>query len=379
MGTLPRTRPLGESALGKRDGQSNLVLLGVALLLLGVGAWLLLGGPPQQDSPNDGNLGPAGGNSPDLSSGEFDGPVAPLLGPDKEVVYQGPPDRVFLTHGASNGTIRGRVVAETWVVWPHAMRLTLERQDTREVLQERGASQTEPGFEFEPVPFGNYRLRLQADDCLEQSFLLTLSPESTDHHMAVPLIPSGRIVGRVLSTFSEGVGGLPVVAIRRPDKPGHRSVPTTSLSLEDGSFRIEGLQPGTYDVMAGNQLRPIGEVHVAHLASQAGEAWVTLEVPPLGRAVVTLDFKEGDKARERDWKLLRIQADATAGEGKGFSLSLPVQEDGTATFAALPPGDYAFTAYGGPYRRTMRRGAVAAAQEVAVSIPVRALATGGKR
>lgn len=379
MRTPTRTTPYRIRCGRAQAGISSVVLLGLGLVLLGLTAWLVMGTPGPQKLPNQDQLHGAEADWQDPASGEFDGPVAPLLGPDEEVVYQGPPDRVFVSHGASNGTIRGRVVAENWVVWPHAIRLTLEKQESREVVQERGANPEDPNFEFDPVPFGSYRLRLQADDCLDQAFLLTLSAESTDHHMAVPLIPSGRIVGRTQSALGEPVGGLPVVAIRRPDKPGHRSVPHTGLSEANGDFRVDGLQPGTYDVMAGNQLRPLGEVHVAHLATQASEAWVTLEVPPLGRAAITLEFKDGDKALERDWKMLRVQADATAGDGRGFSLSLPLQEDGTVHFPALPPGDYAFTAYGGPYRRTMRRGAVVAGQEVSVQIPVRALATGGKR
>ncbi|MGB0684745.1 MAG: hypothetical protein ACPGQD_00940, partial [Planctomycetota bacterium] len=76
---------------------------------------------------------------------------------------------------------------------------------------------------------------------------------------------------------------------------------------------------------------------------------------------------------------VRVQADATAGEARGFSLSMNLDAEGLARFPALPPGDYAFTAYGGPYRRVLRSGAVVAGQEVQVTVPLRGLATGGPR
>lgn len=356
--------------------QAVLVLVGV--LLLSILAWLTMSDPGSEVRPPDGGSQTAVEGPDDPEAATFDGPVAPKQ-PTEDPTYTGPPDRVFVSHGASAGTIRGRVVAETWVVWPRGVTLTIEKQAGGEVLQTRGASREEPNFEFEPIPFGNYRLRLQADDCVPQALLLTLSPESTDQHLAVPLIPAARLLGTVKDATGQAVGGLPVVAVRRPEQPGFRSVPSTTLSLEDGSFAIEGLRPGTYDVMAGNQLTPFGEPHVAYIKDQAGEAWVALEVPPLGRALVTVDFLDGEEARARDWRLVRVQADATAGEARGFSLSVNLDAEGIARFPALPPGDYAFTAYGGPYRRVLRSGAVVAGLEVQVTVPLRGLATGGPR
>jgi len=372
----PSTRPLGEFNTRRRAGNLSLTLLLLAALLLLVLSWITFGGPDSAPTADGGQAPSVDESHPPQPSaaGEFDGPVAPLMGPQQETVFQGPPDRVYVSSGASAGTVRGRVVAENWVVWPHALELALESQASGEVLQRRGANQEEPNFEFDPVPFGDYRLRLIADDCLDQALLLTLSAQSTDQHLAVPLIPAAKLLGHVQDTLGQGVPGLPVIAVRRPDKPGHRSVPFQGLTEENGDFTLHGLQPGTYDVMAGSQLQPLGTPQVAHLLDQAGEAWVTLEVPPLGSALITIDFKDGDTARERDSALLRVQAVADgAGSGPGLQLSLPLTADGSVRFPALPPGTYSFTAYGGPYRRTMRHGTVAAGVELQLSIPMRSL------
>ena len=52
-------------------------------------------------------------------------------------------------------------------------------------------------------------------------------------------------------------------------------------------------------------------------------------------------------------------------------------EDGTVRFDGLPPGDYAFQAFGGAFRRTQRTAGVEAGGEAAVEIPLLPFDGGG--
>ncbi len=306
-----------------------------------------------------------------LRPGELQGEVAPVAEEAPSWRREGvvlPPDSPFHAVGPppGKGLIRGRVAPPTWGTWPRRIDVFLERQDDGVEVGRWQPTSAEPDFRFEDVPYGHYRLRMEAGDFEPVRMLLTLSPASPDLYVPLPLRPAARVAGRVLRRDGAPVEGLTVTVIPKRATPEMPAVPSTGVTDELGRFVVSGLPPGAFLVHPGPPHHPVGPARELRLGT--GEEWVELRVPRLGAAVVELeDLDHGGFAG------LRVQA-LRVGHGAadpGYSVSLPADEDGSVEFRHLPPGEYAFTAYGGAFQRVIRRGRVPPDGTVRVHVPVR--------
>ncbi|MHC4823899.1 MAG: carboxypeptidase-like regulatory domain-containing protein [Planctomycetota bacterium] len=332
-----------------------------ALLLLVVAmAWVLSSGEDTGDAP---------GETHGLS-GIDSGTVPETLTPGKLDPSLTPPDRVEVVPTPTHGKIRGRVVAENWVTWPSGITLSLAPQEGGDPLQTLGASKEFPQFAFERVPLGNYRLSLTAPDCVKQNLLVSVTAQQVDQFMAVPLSPAASIRGTVVDRTGHPIASIPVAATLYSTAPGRSQVPYTASTDEDGNFHITGLRDGEFEVYVGTFRNPLSEVKIVGIHRGAPEAWVNFVVDAMGSATVQVDFLDGAEVAAEDWRTMRVQAVLSA-ESKGFSESMPLNAEGRVVFPALPPGEYSFVAYGGPYRRVSRKASVSPDLPAQVTIPMR--------
>jgi len=324
-------------------------------------------GAPRFTDPADGPR--PGTYDPDQAVPEIQGPVQ---------VGVVPPDRAYVSSGATEGTIRGRVLVSPGSDWPATVTLTLAPQDESRTLQLISVAAAEPDFRFRAVPFGSYRLRVQADGFQDYAVLLTLSDSTTDLYQQLPLQPDARAFGTVRDTEGRPVVGVAVTVLPVTDPP-RSGIPRTARSGEDGAYEVRGLPPGDYEIFPGTLAYPLGESARILITASAREGWADLEAPAMGSALVKLVLEGGDE-EQADWSSVRVEAARVGGgAGLGWTESVAVAADGTASFPALPPGDYRFQAYGGSFRRVMRPATVLTGRQTDVEVPVRPFGREGGR
>lgn len=334
-------------------------------LLLGVSVLLVLypqGGAGRAEAEPEESR-PHTARGPEAA--EFEGPDTTPPAVRELPRPEGPPDRVFVSSGATEGTVRGRVLLSAGLPWPQgAVTLELKEAAAKAPLQVRGVRAEQATFEFDPVPFGAYRLTVHADGCQTQTVLLSLSDATPDIYQQMVLEPDARILGILRDRDGRPVVGAEVTAMAWTDPP-RSGIPVTVRSGPEGRFALRGLPPGDYEVFPGSLQYPLGEAKRVLLAQGSSEAWAELEVPPLGSArIVLVDEKGG-----HDLSQVRVQATLRAEGGQpGYGASQMAGADGELLFTGLPPGDYAFQAYGGVFRRTARNLAVRAAEQAELSI-----------
>lgn len=269
--------------------------------------------------------------------------------------------------------VRGRVVALSWVSWPRRAVITLSRQEDDARIAERVVNQEEPDFRFEELPFGDYRLRLEADEFEPMSVLVTARAEAPDQFLNLQLTPAASVSGLVRGPQGQPIAGIAVCVEWRPTAPGDLVVPLEARTDAEGRFRIPGLRQGEYDVYAGPARAAVGPRVAVFVGPGAPQAWADLQVPELGAARVTLE--DLDRAGLAGVKVL-AQMTRPAGAVASYRETREPGSDGVARFDWLPPGEYGFTVQGGAFRRTVREGVVAVGSATEVRIPLRPAARG---
>jgi len=345
-------------------GRTNLWVPGLLLMLALAAFWVL---------SSDSSIGPNQVDVPRLPNSSKQDSDSLTKGAVLEPVDLAPrPNRDALSYQPKFGVIGGRVVAANWVIWPRSITLSLTPQAGGDAIATAPASEEDPTFTFERIPFGEYTLKLTAPECLDQNLLLTLSVEQNNHFFAVAVVPAASVVGYVRDEQGEPVAHIPVAAVFRSHRPGASQVPLTASTDKDGRFRISGLRDGEFNIYVGSFRNPLSELKVIGISREAPEAYVEFTVKKMGSATVTVNFLDGPQTAQKDWRTMRVQATRTE-KGLGFSESLALREDGTVVFTSLPPGDYSFSAYGGPYRKVMRSATVHVETQSFVTIPMRSL------
>ena len=121
-------------------------------------------------------------------------------------------------------------------------------------------------FVFETVSPGRYTLTAQRTGFLSQNYgarsafntgpgaVLTLAAGEVMKDLTLKLIPQGVIIGRVVDGDGDPVQGAQVRVMRMLRVSGQRRLTFTGGSGTDdqGDYRIAGLSPGTYYVVADN-------------------------------------------------------------------------------------------------------------------------------
>ncbi|TAH37853.1 MAG: carboxypeptidase regulatory-like domain-containing protein [Planctomycetota bacterium] len=326
----------------------------LGLLLLGGAAAALVALTRAQPAPQRGEPesapGPAGEPAPAAGlDAEFDPPVPPYE-PDPRVY---PPDHLRTGRAPTAAIVRGLVVADRDVGFPEIAVVELLPQAAgAAATQTARISPEQPQFRFDAVPFGAWKVRLHAPGYREYVALLSTSVEECDLHLVLPLRYAHVLRGRVFDSAGRSVAHLGVTAQRILDDPARVAPSFRGISDEQGEYRIEDVSPGRYRVQAGDGRSLLGEAREIVLAG--AEAWVDLTVPLTGSATLVLT-DAGSGAALADIKVVAARMDSSEG---GFSASALSGADGRVSFAHLPPGEYAFTAYGAQRRRTVLRGRV---------------------
>lgn len=350
------------------------LLLLLAGLALAVAALLLLPGgdapPAAAGGAEDGVAGAAPPQPAELSDPGSIHARVPDWRPDGTL----PPDSPYRAGvRPEHALIRGRVVAREVEAWPRRVEVWLEREDGGAEVARANPTRESPGFRFERVPFGSYRLRLEADGVTPISMLVTASEGSPDQFQDLPLRPAAGVRGLVLTRAGDPAVSAPVTVEPLPRTPQDAVVPLPTWTDERGEFLVQGLVEGEYAVYPGPPRAPVGERVVVRVGPGAPEAWVRLELPPLGRARVVLeDPQQAGLAGVRvKAQRIRVPAAATAYEETRIA-----DAGGALVFTTLPPGEYAFTAWGGAFASVLREALVAEGIEPEVRIPLKPAARG---
>lgn len=357
---------------GRTFGWVPLLLLVAAVSVL----WVLM--PHQEDDADRSGVAPDSGTGAEAGgpgAGTFEGDPRVATGGtprDPNVVH--PPDRVYVSSGTTEGLIRGRVLLLPGLEWPRTVTLTLSTQGEGTMLQVLSAGEESTDFRFDPVPFGDYRLAVSADGFQDHAHLLTVSDRTPDLYQQVVLEPDARAIGVVRDVQGRPVVDVPVTVIPWTEPP-RSGVPRTARTVAEGAYEISGLAPGEYEVFPGTLRHPLGDAKRILITPSAREGWAELVVPELGAARVTLV----DEAGGNDLSEVRVQATLRGEPGRpGYTESVTADADGAARFPALPPGDYAFQAYGGVFRRTGGNATVHAGAEAEVTIALLPFRDGGQ-
>lgn len=280
-----------------------------------------------------------------------------------------PPDSTVRAGAApTSAIVRGRVVAANWVTWPRRTVVVLARQSDGAEFARAEPTQEAPDFRFEEVPFGDYRLRLEASEFEELVMLLSASAAAPDLFQTLPLTPAASVRGRVRDAAGVPVPDILVTVELRAADPRTPVLPIEGRTDAAGEFRIPGLRQGEYDVYPGAARSAVGATVAVFVGPGAPEAWADLEVSGLGSAMVVLEDLES-----AGFTGVSVQAQmlSPAGAVGAYRETRAPGADGSVAFRWLPPGEYGFTAFGGAFRRTLRKGTVRAEAAVEVRIPLR--------
>lgn len=345
-----------------------MVLMLLGGLLLAVLAWVLIPTKgPEADPAASADL-PVGGAA--LEPGSLSDPDAigerePTWEPDGVL----PPDSPYRAGiRPRNALIRGRVVRRELGDWPRRIEILLIRAATGEEAGRAHPTEQEPAFRFEHLDFGAYRLRLEADGCVPWTMEVGASVGSPDQFLSLPLQSAAGIEGMARWRDGTPAAGVPVTVEPVPRTPRDAVLPLEAWTGEDGRFLVQGLVEADYLVYPGPARSPVGERVAVRVGTGAPRAWVELQLPPLASARVVVEDPQG-----AGFAGVRVKAQRTRlQEGElPYEETRPLGADGVLRFSALPPGSYAFTAWGGAFAATLEEALVVEGVEPEVRIKLR--------
>lgn len=217
---------------------------------------------------------------------------------------------------------------------------------------------------------------------------------------SAPRPPAAPTVGGIAGRVFDRTTGLPVAATLTAHDQGSLAV-ATSRTRADGGYQVDGLAPGTYDmvvVLTATTLQLTG-VPVRAGRSTGFDVPVDLgeiEIPPRRFEEVSGDavagYRPGDLSADRT-RFEGTVTDAVTLERVGgavvMATSPALDEPATAItddagryrFEALPPGTYALSAYYQVPRRgqiEVRRTGLAGEAGTALIVPIFIEVTGGR-
>lgn len=352
-----------------------LVLLFAGLVLVALAVLLAPGPEPTPEAPGSGAPVATGSQTDPgiLTDPDATGARAPHWEPGAVL----PPDSPVRAGTAPTAAIvRGRVVAANWVLWPRSTTVVLTRQSDGKECGRAEPTQDAPEFRFEEIPFGDYRLRLEASEFEELVMLLSASAQAPDLFQTLPLTPAASVRGRVRDSDGNLVPEILVTVEPRVADARQPVLPIEGRTDAAGEFRIPGLRPGEYDVYPGAARSAVGASVAVFVGPGAPEAWADLTVSELGTARVLLEDLDAAGLAGVSVQALMMKP---AGAIGAYQETRIASADGKVDFRWLPPGEYGFTAFGGAFRRTLREGTVQAGAVAEVRIPLRPAAPKAER
>lgn len=156
------------------------------------------------------------------------------------------------------------------------------------------------------------------------------------------LVPEAVLVGQVITEGRRPVGGARVIALPDPGEGPHHIASGWAISEDDGRFRIPGLSPGHYRLIAAAEglatKAPVDAMVQAGTATK--DTIVVVSATARVRGVVMM----GDKPIAG----ATVMAMAGTGGPDGPSAAAASQDDGTFTLQGVPMGTVAIAAM--PYQ-----------------------------
>lgn len=234
----------------------------------------------------------------------------------------------------------------------------------------RVETETDGSYRFYDVPPKSYFVVAAGEDFVKQEYdrdgtltgkFLAVSPENPLQNIDFHLALAGMISGLVVDEHDKAVGEIEVSAVRLVFSPGgferERRVQVTQTD-ERGSFRLAGLEPGSYYVCVngpggsvlakrtggesyretyyGNATTLAGAQHVRVVAGDETRN-IRISVPAEKRYTITARVsgpeQDGVPSRYSYWVYL-----------KGRNHTSSTKPDGSITIPDIPPGDHTLVA-----------------------------------
>jgi protocatechuate 3,4-dioxygenase beta subunit len=239
-------------------------------------------------------------------------------------------------------------------------------------------------YEFNNLPAGRYSVMVSKAPYVtgplapqavnSRANMIELQPGETRDRVDFTLIRGGVITGRVVDEFGEPLSGLDVSARRVQTINGRRQLQPfgpQGLTNDIGEFRIFGLEPGQYAVLAvwrrmgpGDPASPdrtgypstyfpgtTNEAEAQRFTVAAGQTIgdLAMALSPIKTARVEGTVVDVDGRPMGNGYLEVLQSSANS----NFMGRELVQPDGTFTFASLAPGDYVLRTQPTPARQNV--------------------------
>ena len=287
---------------------------------------------------------------------------------------QAPPRDAPSPAPAGTATVRGRVsAAETSKPLRRAqIKLTSPAlgPDGRTV-----STDADGGYEFTELPAGRYTLTVSRSGYLplrygqrrplEQGKPLQLVDHQVMEHVDIALPRMGAITGRITDELGEPFAGVTVFAMRSALWDGRRRlVPAgpAGRTDESGEYRLAGLAPGPYVVMARSAEKWTVGAGGREETMAYGPTYFPSTTSPADAKRIAV--RSGQEAGSTDFPLIpgraaKISGTAVTSQGRPLATVMLVQEtlgpsggfvgmagsaavgaDGSFTIRNVPPGEY---------------------------------------
>jgi len=288
-------------------------------------------------------------------------------------------------------TIRGRVIAGDTGLPLRRAEVWLNKVEssggTRTITGPRGdnsgtTTDAAGRYEFKNLPAGAYSLNVSKPPYVTGPFdpqavnvrMIELLAGETRDRVDFTLVRGGVITGRIVDEFGEPLSGLEVSARRVQTIAGRRQImpfgPQASTN-DIGEFRIFGLEPGQYAVLAlwrrmgsGDPTSPdrsgyaatyfpgtTNDAEAQRFTVAAGQTVsdLAMALSPIKTARVEGTVVDVDGRPMGNSYLEVLQSSANS----NFMGRELVQPDGTFVFASLAPGEYVFRTQPTPARQSV--------------------------
>jgi len=293
-------------------------------------------------------------------------------GPARDPVQQARP---------GSATVRGRVLAADTGRPLRRVRITLASSELGEAPRVTSTA-LDGRYEITDLPAGRYTLRAERSGYLtlrygqtrplEQGIPLDVRERDTIERVDFTLPRAGIITGRVVDELGEPISDVQVFAMRSAYWQGRRRlVPAGSFvgrTDDEGAYRLSGLTPGTYLVMAvlrdtwttrqGNVEQTFGyaPTYAPGTAAVAEAQRVTLgigqRIGPVdlalvaGRAASISGTATDAVGRPLAGRTVGLGRQVVGPDSGAFMVAGngTVSPDGTFTITNIPPGQYTLTA-----------------------------------
>ena len=306
--------------------------------------------------------------------------------------------------------IRGRIIAADTGRPLRRAQVTLTAP---EMTERRTANTNADGrYEFKELSGGRYTVAVSRNGYLplrygqrrplEQATPLQLLDRQTVEHIDFALPRMATISGRILDETGEPIAGVLVLAMRSAYFEGRRRmVPvfgaTANVRTDDaGQYRIPGLAPGAYFVMASTQekwtvntggRRTVMGYAPTYLPGATNVADALRIAVGVGQQASGNDFSliparpvkvsgtaVDSRGRPLTGRTIALAQQFVSSEGGGATFGLgnaPIAADGTFTIENVPPGEYVLRTSAAP--ETGSNGALRTAEIATLPIVVTAV------